>query len=142
MAFFPKIALIGRKRHCQKTAAKLLTGNVLHQGSVGFGKCALRQIKVCSLANRWQFFGGRPSFKRQKKPPCSGGFIFRVVGVGVEPTNSIAGRIYSPHPLTTWIPHRCKIKSITLHILNCLPSFFFKKINFFVKTFFLRLVLH
>jgi hypothetical protein len=29
-----------------------------------------------------------------------------VVGVGFEPTNARSGRIYSPHPLATWIPYR------------------------------------
>ena len=28
-----------------------------------------------------------------------------VVGVGFEPTNARSGRIYSPHPLATWIPY-------------------------------------
>lgn len=30
-------------------------------------------------------------------------FLFVVEGVGFEPTNSIAERIYSPRPLATWI---------------------------------------
>ena len=29
-----------------------------------------------------------------------------VVGVGFEPTNARSGRIYSPHPLATWIPYQ------------------------------------
>ena len=35
-----------------------------------------------------------------------------VVGVGFEPTNARSGRIYSPHPLATWIPYRNKNKEI------------------------------
>ena len=31
-----------------------------------------------------------------------------VVGVGFEPTNARSGRIYSPHPLATWIPYQQK----------------------------------
>jgi hypothetical protein len=31
-----------------------------------------------------------------------------VVGVGFEPTNARSGRIYSPHPLATWIPYQPK----------------------------------
>ena len=31
-----------------------------------------------------------------------------VVGVGFEPTNARSGRIYSPHPLATWIPYLAK----------------------------------
>jgi hypothetical protein len=31
-----------------------------------------------------------------------------VVGVGFEPTNARSGRIYSPHPLATWIPYQLK----------------------------------
>lgn len=35
-----------------------------------------------------------------------------VVGVGFEPTNSEAERIYSPRPLATWIPHRVKLLNL------------------------------
>ena len=35
-----------------------------------------------------------------------------VVGVGFEPTNARSGRIYSPHPLATWIPYQLKKKTI------------------------------
>ena len=31
-----------------------------------------------------------------------------VVGVGFEPTNARSGRIYSSHPLATWIPYQPK----------------------------------
>ena len=34
------------------------------------------------------------------------GFWKVVVGVGFEPTNARSGRIYSPHPLATWIPYQ------------------------------------
>ena len=34
-----------------------------------------------------------------------------VVGVGFEPTNARSGRIYSPHPLATWIPYQLKEQS-------------------------------
>ena len=33
-----------------------------------------------------------------------------VVGVGFEPTNARSGRIYSPHPLATWIPYQQKVR--------------------------------
>ena len=36
--------------------------------------------------------------------------IRMVVGVGFEPTNARSGRIYSPHPLATWIPYQLKIE--------------------------------
>ena len=53
--------------------------------------------------------------------------INRVVGVGVEPTNSVAERIYSPRPLASWIPHRLKdfIKAHYLQIHRRQSSIFF-----------------
>ena len=35
-----------------------------------------------------------------------------VVGVGFEPTNARSGRIYSPHPLATWIPYQQRKRPI------------------------------
>ena len=40
------------------------------------------------------------------RPPEGAGFVLLVEGVGFEPTNSEAERIYSPRPLATWIPFR------------------------------------
>ena len=41
-----------------------------------------------------------------------------VVGVGFEPTNARSGRIYSPHPLATWIPYHAQ-KRVFHHVNNC-----------------------
>jgi hypothetical protein len=35
-----------------------------------------------------------------------------VVGVGFEPTNARSGRIYSPHPLATWIPYHAQKRDL------------------------------
>ena len=41
-----------------------------------------------------------------------------VVGVGFEPTNARSGRIYSPHPLATWIPYQLRKGEIVREILG------------------------
>ena len=40
-----------------------------------------------------------------------------VVGVGFEPTNARSGRIYSPHPLATWIPYHAQKRDLQ-HVNN------------------------
>ena len=45
-------------------------------------------------------------FGHGKPPPRGRAFVLLVEGVGFEPTNSEAERIYSPRPLATWIPFR------------------------------------
>ena len=90
------------------------------------------------VGGRLMFFAGglkrAARFRTQKKtfgkiPKVF--FIIRVVGVGVEPTNSIAGRIYSPHPLASWIPHRLEdlISTTPYHFVQSVQDFF----SFFLR---------
>ncbi len=43
--------------------------------------------------------------------------VLMVVGVGFEPTNARSGRIYSPHPLATWIPYHTQKRDLQ-HVNN------------------------
>ena len=51
-----------------------------------------------------------PQTLRESPKECTNGKggAEMVVGVGFEPTNARSGRIYSPHPLATWIPYQRK----------------------------------
>ena len=54
-----------------------------------------------------------------------------VVGVGFEPTNARSGRIYSPHPLATWIPYPKETyidKDIDVWQADCIKKDFVSKL--------------